>query len=81
MKASMSFRFFFLVLAIIIGLDFPPLSSFAEENPDNPVAKASTVEEQEATFIQIYSWATILPKEFIDLESELSREKNTARDH
>ncbi len=73
MKVLISCRFFFLALAIIVGLDFPPLPLFAEENSDEPMAKASSKEEPKANFIQIYSWATILPKELIDLQNDLSR--------
>jgi potassium-dependent mechanosensitive channel len=75
MKVLFGFRFYFLLVAVVIGMGLSVLPSFAEENPGKPEAKARSKVEQEATFIQIYSWATILPKELIDLQSDLNRDK------
>ena len=75
MKSPSSFRFFFLVVAIVIGICLP-LYSQAEEKPDRGKAKAVPIQEQKATLIQIYSWATILPKELIDLHSSLAKNHN-----
>ena len=54
----------------------PLVLTAAEEKPADPAAKTggNTVEQQ-TTLINIYSWATILPKELIDLQNEIANEK------
>ena len=76
MNSPSSFRCFFLVMAMIIGICLPPYSQSAEEKPDGGKAKAVLIQEKKATLIQIYSWATILPKELIDLQSSLAKDNN-----
>ncbi len=76
MKSPSSFRCFLLVVAILVGICLPVHSQSAEEKPNEGKAKAAPVQEQKATLIQIYSWATILPKELIDLQSSLVKDNN-----
>ena len=76
MKSNSYFCFFFFVTVFIVGIGFPSLSQSAEGNPAKGEAKTTVVEEQKTTLIQIYSWATILPKELIDLQNSLTQEKN-----
>lgn len=76
MKSLSYFRFFFLAIAVVIGIGFPLLPSLAEEKPAKVEGEVPPTEEQKTSLIQIYSWATILPKELIDLQSSLAKEKN-----
>ena len=77
MRPPNYFRFFLLVVAVMVGIALPLFSLSAEENPDVVEVKATAIEEQKATLIQIYSWATILPKELIDLQNRLARGKSS----
>ncbi len=76
MKLTSYFQCFFLVTIVMIGLGSPLSSLSAEEKPAKAVEKTTAKEEQKTTLIQIYSWATILPKELIDLQNNLTKEKN-----
>ncbi len=69
--------FFRLILLGLIVLGLGPIQNIqaAEEKPAEEEKKRPVTEEQKTTFIQLYSWATILPKELIDLQSELSEDK------
>jgi len=61
---------FFLLLLIILVL---PLSSYCTEEETPPTKEKITVTVKEkTTLINLYSWATILPKELIDLQNEIS---------
>jgi potassium efflux system protein len=71
------FRSCFLVVVLMAGIGLPLFSLSAEENPGEAQVAATTSKEQEATLIQIYSWATILPKELIDLQTRLAKEKSS----
>jgi small-conductance mechanosensitive channel len=67
------------LLILLFGL-FMLMSPFflaaAEEKPADSAAKTTdNTEEQKTTLINIYSWATILPKELIDLQNEIANEK------
>jgi potassium efflux system protein len=76
MKLPSNFRCFFFVVTVVVGIGLPLLSLSAEENPVEGKGQVTPTEEQKATLIQIYSWATILPKELIDLQNSLTNEKN-----
>lgn len=41
--------------------------------------KIEATEEEKTTLINLYSWATILPKELIDLKSKINKEKKIKR--
>jgi small-conductance mechanosensitive channel len=77
MKSLRFNRLLFLALTIFIIIGCPLFSLSAETNPakeeKEPTAKTK---EQQTTLIQVYSWATILPKELIDLQSNLAKEKD-----
>lgn len=61
-------------MIILAGIGLPPPSIFAGETAQLQKDKATQPKEQEATLIDIYSWATILPKELIDLQSKMTKE-------
>lgn len=80
MNIFCNFRWLFSVLLVVAGIGLLPFSLLAEEKPaDAPAKEAAkttakttakaTTEEQKASLIEIYSWATILPKELIDLQN------------
>lgn len=78
MKLISTVRSFCYILTIVVvfaGICLQCSTAFAEETPDDRKPK-TVVKEQKATLIQIYSWATILPKELIDLQSNLGKEKS-----
>ena len=65
------------VLLVFFGLNVLPFSLQAEDNPKDAGAKAAPPPPpQKTTLIQIYSWATILPKELIDLQIGLTKEQD-----
>lgn len=68
-------RVLFLALALFISIGWPLFSLSTETTPVKE-EKEPTAKEQQTTLIQVYSWATILPKELIDLQSNLAKEKN-----
>ncbi len=68
------FSCFFSLLIVVVGICLLPLSSLAEEKPKNAGDKAPPVQEQKTSLIQIYSWASILPKELIDLQNGLTKD-------
>lgn len=70
MQLSGNFRCFFLFLVVLTAIGLLPFSLLAEEKPAEQNDKP-TPEEQKASLIEIYSWATILPKELIDLQNGL----------
>jgi small-conductance mechanosensitive channel len=76
MKSLQCNRLLFLALIVFVSIGFPLLSLSAETNPAKEEEKAPATKEQQTTLIQVYSWATILPKELIDLQSNLAKEKD-----
>ena len=71
---SLRFKHLFFAFIVFISIGCPLLSFSAETNPAKE-EKAAPAKEQ-TTLIQVYSWATILPKELIDLQSNLAKEKD-----
>lgn len=69
MRVRTSLRFLCLALTIIAGICLPLSSLLAEESTELREAKTPAAQEQKATLIDIISWATILPKELIDLQN------------
>lgn len=69
-------RVLFLILTLFISIGWPLFSLSAETTPAKAVEKEPAVKEQQTTLIQVYSWATILPKELIDLQSNLAKERD-----
>ncbi len=76
MKRSNCFHAFLLLIVIVVTIGQPLSRSWAEENPNAKDGKPAATEEQKTSLIQIYSWATILPKELIDLQSNLAKEQD-----
>ncbi len=76
MKLASKIRYLFAVLVVSAGIIVLPFSLSAEEKPKDGTTTAPPPKEQKTTLIQIYSWATILPKELIDLQNRLSKEKD-----
>lgn len=70
MKLACKIRYLFAVLVVLAGMSVPPFSLSAEEKPKDGTTTAPPAKEQKTTLIQIYSWATILPKELIDLQTD-----------
>ncbi|MCP4340741.1 MAG: hypothetical protein GY799_18100, partial [Desulfobulbaceae bacterium] len=77
MKPSSLFRSFFLVVVLMAGVGLPLFPLSAEENPGEEQVTATASKEQKTSFIQIYSWATILPQKLIDLQTKLAKEKSS----
>ncbi len=69
MKLLTILRYFGYVLTVIAGICLPLSALLAEETAEVQEAKTPATQEQKATLIDIISWATILPKELIDLQS------------
>jgi len=77
MKLLNTFRRLLFVLVSLTVIGIPLLSAAAEEKqPVKEEVIAPASEDQKATLIQLYSWATILPKELIDLQNRLDKEEN-----
>lgn len=74
MPVHCTFRYFLRVFLVFLSLSLLPFSLLAEEKPKEDTAPAPPPKEQKTTLIQVYSWATILPKELIDLQNTLSEE-------
>ncbi len=72
----------FLFTAFIISASFPLYAAEkkpVEQTKDSPKKQQQeATEEQKTTLIQLYSWATILPKELIDLQSKLTNDETIA---
>lgn len=77
MKVSASFTCFCIGLTILFFVR-PGLSqtSVDENWGDEKEKIASPTEKQKTTLINLYSWATILPKELIDLENIIAKGSN-----
>ena len=76
MRKILFFSYIFFVFStfILLGLSSPCLA--AKENQVGDKDNNTIVtEDQKTTFISLYSWATILPKELIDLQSRITKEK------
>lgn len=76
MQVPTKIRRIVAVLLVFVGLSLLPLSLSAEDKPKDAGGKATPPPEQKTTLIQIYSWATILPKELIDLQNGLTKEQD-----
>lgn len=81
MKKIACFASQLVVFAVIIFISVSTVSVFAAEKPA-PAEGVATLEkpavpteEQKTTFIDLYSWASILPKELIDLQNRISKDK------
>ncbi|MFT5698525.1 MAG: potassium efflux system protein [Desulforhopalus sp.] len=77
---KLTIRFFNLLLITIfftLVCLFPFPGAAEEKQMDTGDPPPVVTEEQKTTFINIYSWATILPKELIDLKSKILKEKKT----
>ncbi len=77
MQLHNKFRCFVSVLIVVVGITLLPLSLLAEDTSKDGGAKAPPAKEQKASLIQIYSWASILPKELIDLQNGLAKDTST----
>ena len=76
MKSLTISRLFFLAVTVVMVLGLSLLPSLAEETPSDGKQQPVPAKEQKTTLIQIYSWATILPKELIDLQNNLTKAKS-----
>ena len=76
MKSLTISRLFFLAVTVVMVLGLSLLPSLAEETPSDGKEQPVPAKEQKTTLIQIYSWATILPKELIDLQNNLTKAKS-----
>ncbi len=63
----------YFVLITLVG----PFNSYSasEKQEATKEKKIEATEEQKTTLINLYSWATILPKELIDLKNKINKEK------
>lgn len=66
----------FLIFCITVCIGFPSAIRAAEEKPATKVESKVAEEDQKTTLIQLYSWATILPKELIDLENKFKEDES-----
>ncbi|WP_163338630.1 mechanosensitive ion channel domain-containing protein [Desulfopila sp. IMCC35008] len=67
-----------LVFSLFTLVSLLPFPAAAEEKTKGAEDKTIVVtEEQKTTFINIYSWATILPKELIDLQNRIHKENRS----
>ncbi|BHH83615.1 mechanosensitive ion channel family protein [Desulforhopalus sp. 52FAK] len=65
-----------VLLLLLMVLMLPLVSYSAEEvTPVETDKKIAATVEEKTTLINLYSWATILPKELIDLQNEISNNK------
>ncbi len=75
-----------IILLFILSIFFPgrpyPASAAIGENGTAPQAtetspqeSGKTVEEPQTSIIQFYTWAGILPKDFVDLQAKISTDK------
>lgn len=75
MISSHRFNQILLVFTLFIFVIFSPFSVVTGEEKQEKKDEVVVNEEQRTTRIAIYSWATILPKELIDLQNKISKEK------
>ncbi len=76
MKSPMRCTYLSLIFVIFLSVGIQPFQAVGLERQKNEKEKITdSTEEQKTTFIDIYSWATILPKELIDLQNRLTKEK------
>ncbi|BHH83622.1 hypothetical protein LA52FAK_19110 [Desulforhopalus sp. 52FAK] len=68
MKKISYFACRFVIIAILLACSLH-VSAAAEEKVAVPT------EKQKTTFIDLYSWASILPKELIDLQNRIAKDK------
>ena len=69
-----SFILFVFSACILLTLVSPCLAANEKQVVEADNETTVTV-EQKTTFISLYSWATILPKELIDLQNRITKEK------
>ena len=78
MKVSTRFTCFFVGLTILFLVGSGLSEASVDEKRGGEKEKiVSATEEQKTTFINLYSWATILPKELIDLKNIIVKGNNT----
>lgn len=76
MKTTRSLTHVSLILLICLLLNLPSTLFSAEAKPDeNNEEQVAATEEEKTTLINLYSWASILPKELIDLQNRISKQK------
>ena len=77
MKVSTRFTCIFVGLTILCLVGSGPSQGSVDEKRGGEKEKiVSPTEEQKTTFINLYSWATILPKELIDLKNIIVKGNN-----
>jgi len=79
MKIFTYIVFLLLVIATNIGIELSPLSATAatvttEKQVVSDEKEIVPTEEQKTTFISLYTWATIVPKELIDIKNRITKE-------
>ena len=64
-----------LILGFFVVMSPYLLRAAEEKAVESPEQIAAEAAKQKTTLINIYSWATILPKELIDLQNDILKEK------
>jgi small-conductance mechanosensitive channel len=74
--------FFLLIILsmLFLGQPYPTAAGLAENGTPQATDTSSlepgkTIEEPQTTIIQFYTWAGILPKDFVDLQAKISTDK------
>lgn len=76
MRLSVWFKPAFFVVTLLTAFALP-LQVYAEEETvaNGDQEKVAITEEQKSTIIEFFSWATLLPKELIELQYGIERDK------
>ena len=75
MNFKFRFSHLFLLFSVFISVCLLPFSAAAQEKQEAPGEKdVVPTEEHKTTLINLYSWATILPKELIDLQNQIIKD-------
>lgn len=76
MRKSTYVAYIVFVLSTLTMLGSLSSSLASEENKEEVAEKeVAATEEQKTTLITLYSWATILPKELIELQNKITKEQ------
>ncbi|MFW2367830.1 MAG: mechanosensitive ion channel domain-containing protein [Desulforhopalus sp.] len=80
MTIFLRFKFTLFVLALLVVVGLHPFYLSAQEQQIGGKQKTpvATTEEQKITLIELYSWATIIPKKLIDLQNEIEDDNSLA---
>lgn len=77
MKVSTCFSYFFIGFIIWYFAGLGSSQASVDGNGGGEKEKiVSSTEEQKTTLINLYSWATILPKELVDLKNIIAKDNN-----